>query len=461
MGIVEQLKQFLEPQSIAIIGASRSTGEGSYNVLENLLGYGYQGRVYPVNPNANEILGVKTYSRVGELPEKVDLAIVSLPRSLVPGVVKECVDEGISAMTIVTQGFGDADDDEGKRLQEEIDHLVEGSGVRVLGPNTFGTANAHIKFSSSFIKTKMAELPVGLICQTGAFFVGFGDLKLLGKGVDVGDACDVDAADALEYFEQDEETKVIALHVEGVRDGRRFLKAVSRVAEKKPVVGLKTGRSKSAARAVQSHTGSLAGRDEVWDTALRSSGVIRTTDIEDFCDAIMAFCVLPRMRGRRVGITTYTGGFGIMGVDACERCGLELAELSPATVEGLSALSPPWLAVGNPLDIWPGNMISGHPLSQMEEAAVKSLLADPKVDAVLCIFAAYKPALHFELRQIVEEAAESHPEKPVVFYIYGPFYEEVKKGLEATGRTRVFSSFDRAACALGHVASYSGFSQKR
>jgi len=454
MGIVEQVKQFLEPQSVAIVGASRRTGEGAYNVLENLLGYGYQGRIYPVNPNANEILGVKTYSKVGELPEKVDLAIISLPRSLVPGMVEECIEEGISAITIVTQGFRDADDDEGKQLQEQVDRLVEGSGVRVLGPNTFGTANVHINFSSSFIKTTMAKLPVGLICQTGAFFVGFGDLKLLGKGIDVGDACDVDVADALAYFERDEETKVIALHIEGVRDGRRFLKAVSRVAGKKPVVALKTGRSKSAARAVQSHTGSLAGRDEVWDTALRASGVIRATDIEDFCDAIMAFCMLPRMGGRRVGIATYTGGFGIMGVDACERCGLEMAELSPTTIGELSALSPPWLAVGNPVDIWPGNMISGHPLSQMEEAAVKSLLADQQVDAVLCIFAAYKPTLHLELCQIVEEAAESYPDKPVVFYVYGPFYEEVKKGLEATGRTLVFSSFDRAAGTLGHVASY-------
>jgi len=461
MGIVEQVKQFLEPQSVAIVGASRRTGEGAYNVLENLLGYGYQGRIYPVNPNANEILGVKTYSKVGELPEKVDLAIISLPRSLVPGMVKEGIEKGSSALTIVTQGFRDADDDEGKQLQEQVDRLVEGRGVRVLGPNTFGTANAHIKFSSSFIKTKMAKLPVGLICQTGAFFVGFGDLKLLGKGIDLGDACDVDVADALAYFERDEETKVIALHIEGVRDGRRFLKAVSRVAEKKPVVALKTGRSKWAAKAVQSHTGSLAGRDEVWDTALRSSGVIRTTDIEDFCDAIMAFCMLPRMRGRRVGIVTYTGGFGIMGVDACERCGLEMAELSPTTIGELSALSPPWLAVGNPVDIWPGNMISGHPLSQMEEAAVKSLLADQQVDAVLCIFAAYKPTLHLELCQIVEEAAESYPDKPVVFYVYGPFSEEVKKGREATGRTLVFSSSERAARAVGHVASYSRYRLRR
>ncbi|MCK4262553.1 MAG: CoA-binding protein [Dehalococcoidia bacterium] len=457
MDIVRQLKHFLEPGSVAIIGASRRTGEDAFNVLENLLSYGYKGRIYPVNPNASEILGIRTYTQVKELPEKVDLAVVSLPRSLVPEIVRQCVDAGIPAITIVTQGFADADDDEGERLQEEIDGLIEGNGTRVLGPNTFGTANAYINFSSSFIRMRMETLPVGLICQTGAFFVGFCDIRSVGKAIDLGNACDIDLADGLEYYGQDPETKVIALHIEGVRDGRRFLRAADRVSGTKPIIALKTGRSGRAAQAVRSHTGSLTGRDEVWDVALKRAGVIRVTNIEEFSDAIRAFLTLPLMSGKNVGIATYTGGFGIMGVDACEKSGLDLAELSPVTIEKLSALSPSWLAVGNPVDMWPGIMISGHSVFEMEKAAIQNLLSDQQVNAVLCIFAANKPALHVELCQLVEEAAREHPEKPLVFYIYGSFFSEVKNGLEATGKTLVFSSFDRAMRSLGHLGSYSQF----
>jgi len=455
MDVVQQLKQFMQPKSMAIIGASRRTGEEAFSILENLLSYDYQGRVYPVNPNASEILGVKTYPSIGKLPEKVDLVVITLPRSLVPGVVKECVDTHISAITIVTQGFTDAADEEGKRLQNEIDNLIKGNETRILGPNTFGTANAYIDFSSSFIQAKMEKIPVGLICQTGAFFEGFANVRLLGKGIDLGNACDIDLADALEYFEQDADIKVIALHIEGVRDGRRFLEAAKRAAAKKPVVALKTGRSGQAAQAAQSHTGSLAGKDEIWDSALKEAGVIRASDIVDFCDVIRAFYVLPSMPAEKIGIATYTGGYGIMAVDACERFGLELAQLSSATVNRLSALSPSWLAVGNPVDIWPAVMISKHPLSQMEQAAVKSLLGDEQVNAVLCIFNPITPALYIEMRQMVEEVTQDYPDKPVVFHIFGPLSHEAKIELEKTGKTLAFPSADRAVRVLSHLANYS------
>jgi len=460
MDVVEQLKQFMEPKSIAIIGASRRTGEEAFNILENLLSYGYKGRIYPVNPNASEILGVKTYPSVEELPEKVDLAVISLPRSLVPGIIKECVDKRISAITIVTQGFTDANDGEGKRLQKEIDNLIKGNETRILGPNTFGTANANINFSSSFIGAKMERIPVGLICQTGAFFEGFANLRVLGKGIDLGNACDIDFADGLEYFEQDTETKVIALHIEGIKDGRRFLTVAKRAAKKKPIIALKVGRGGQAARAAQSHTGSLTGRDEIWDTALKGAGVIRASDIEDFCDMIRAFCVLPLMPVTKIGIVTYTGGYGIMGADACEKFGLELAELSPTTVDRLSALSPPWLAVGNPVDIWPGTMISKHSLSQMEEAAVKNLLCDEQVSAVLCIFNLFKSALYIELCQLVEAVTRDYPDKSLIFHLFGPLGDEAKNELEKTGKTLVFPSCDRAIRALAHLADYSQFRTK-
>ena len=176
----------MEPQSVALIGVSRYTGEGAFNILENLLGYGYQGRIYPINPSVSEILGVKTYSSIAEIADNIDLAVIATPRALVPQLVKECADSNIKAIEIVAQGFLDASDEEGKQLQKEIDNIAKASQARILGPNTFGTANAFVNFSSTFIKIKMKKQPIGIICQTGAFFVGFSEMAFIGKGTRLG-----------------------------------------------------------------------------------------------------------------------------------------------------------------------------------------------------------------------------------------------------------------------------------
>jgi len=315
MNVVEQIKKFVEPKSVALFGVSRRTEEGTYNILKNLLSYDYQGRIYPVNPKATEILGVKTYPRIADINDKPDLAIINLPRPLVPGIVNECIERGVPSIIIVTQGFADADDEEGKQLQREIDELIKKSGVRILGPNSLGTANAFINFSSSFVKLTMSKTPIGIICQTGSFFT-LPELKLLGKAIDLGNACDVDLGDALEYFEQDDETRVVALHIEGTEDGARFLKIAKRLSPKKPVVALKTGRSEYAAQAAQSHTGSLVGKDEVWEAAFKQSGIIRVSDIEEFGDIARAFSVLPPMNGRKIGIISESGGVGIISIDS-------------------------------------------------------------------------------------------------------------------------------------------------
>jgi acyl-CoA synthetase (NDP forming) len=288
------MKNFVEPESVALIGVSRSAAPISglkLDILGHLLDYGYKGRIYPVNPHAGEILGIKAYHSIGEVAGAIDLAVINLPRSLVPGATRECVERGISAITIVTQGFADANDAEGQQLQTEIDEIIKGK-ARVLGPNTFGTANAFINFSSSFVKMTMKLVPIGLICQSGVFMLGYTDLALVGKGIDLGNGCDVDFADALGYFEQDNDVRVVAPHIEGMRDTGRFLRVANRVAHKKPMVALKTGRSGLAAEAAQSHTGSLVGKDEVWEVALKQSGITRVTNIDELGDMVKVFCTL-------------------------------------------------------------------------------------------------------------------------------------------------------------------------
>ena len=455
MNVIEQMKRFVEPQSVAIFGVSRRPNAN--HILQNLLNYGYQGRIYPINPNATEILGVKTYSRIADITDKIELAIINLPRSLVPGIIRECVDHGIQSIIIETQGFADAIDEKGKQLQGEIDKIIKERSVRILGPNSLGTANAFINFSSAFSKLNMVRIPVGIICQTGTFFHRFSQLVLVGKGIDLGNACDVDFADALEYFEQDNETKIVALHIEGVRDARRFMTIASRLARRKPVLALKTGRSEQAAEAVQSHTGSLVGKDEVWEAALRQLGIIRVNDIDELGDLTRSFILLPPMNGRRLGIVSISGGLGIMSIDACHRFNMEVARLSPATMKRISDLSPRWQAVDNPVDIWPAHMVLKQSLTKVLTETIDAMFGDSEVDAVLLIWNLWHQQTYTQVCQLLPKLAEAHPDKPLVCCFFGANAEEAKNRLEASGRIMVFHTPDKAIRALSHLARYSAF----
>ncbi len=451
------MRNFVEPESVALIGVSRSPEPISgltLDILGNLLDYGYKGRIYPVNPRATEIQGIRTYPTIGQVPENVDLAVINLPRSLVPGATGECVERGISAITIVTQGFADANDAEGKRLQKEVDDIVR-SKARVLGPNTFGTANAFINFSSAFVKMKMRLVPVGLICQSGVFMLGYPGLTLVGKGIDLGNGCDVDFADGLEYFEQDNDVRVVALHIEGMRDAQRFLTVANRVARKKPIVALKTGRSGLAAEAAQSHTGSLVGKDEVWEVALKQSGITRVTNIDELGDMVKVFCTLPLLKGTKVGVVTHTGAYGVISIDACQRSGLAIIKPSPTAMNRFSAMSPPWLEVSNPVDTWPAIMVSKQPPAAAMAEATRAVIDD--VDAVLYVWLATCEQWCHEHSQLMMELASSHPEKAFVSHPYGHLADQAAQELEETGRTMAFSSPDRAARALSYLADYSHF----
>ena len=458
MDTVAQMRKFVEPASVALIGVSRSSEPMSglkFDILRNLLDYGYQGRIYPVNPHANEILGIQAYPSIGEVAEDIDLAVINLPRSLVPGAIKDCGRKGISSVVIVTQGFADADDEEGRQLQREIDRLVKEDKVRILGPNSLGTANAFINFSSSFVKIEMKRVPIGVICQTGVFMIGYPTLTLAGKSIDLGNGCDIDFADGLEYFEQDKDVKVIALHIEGVRDARRFLSVANRVAHKKPIVALKTGRSGLAAKAAQSHTGSLVGKDEIWEVALKQSGIIRVEDVDELSDMVKVFSILPLMKGRKLGVVTHSGAFGVMSIDACQTFGLELARLSPAAMKQISAISPSWLAIGNPVDTWPAIMIERHSPTEAIAEGICALIND--VDAVLFMLNAACQQWRDEHCQLMTELANSYPDKPLVSHSWGPMADEIAEKVEKAGKTITLSSPDRAIRALSHLADYSHF----
>jgi acyl-CoA synthetase (NDP forming) len=451
---IKVMKQFMEPKSVALIGVSRYTGEGAFNILENLLGYGYQGRIYPINPSVSEILGMKTYLNIAEIADNIDLAVIATPRDLVPQLVKECADRNIKAIEIVAQGFLDAIDEEGKLLQKEIDNIARARQVRILGPNTFGTANAFINFSSTFIKIKMKKQPISIICQTGAFFIGFSEMAFIGKGLDLANACDVSFSDGLEYFGDDPETKVIALHIEGIHDPKTFVSISRDIVQKKPVVALKTGHSEQAARAAQSHTGSLTGREEVWQAALKQTGIIQVNDLDELFDLVRTFSILPLMKKPKIGVITISGALGVMAIDASENFDIEIDTLSPKTRNLLNAMAPSWLKVSNPLDIWP-IMITAEPITKLLIDGLETLLADSELGAVLFIGAAFDEKWATSLCQIASEVAAAHPDKPLVCSIYGPSGRQAIQEMQDVGKVIGFHTPARAINALARLNEYS------
>jgi acyl-CoA synthetase (NDP forming) len=454
MQALKIMKQFMEPQSVALVGVSRYTGEEAFNILENLLSYGYRGKIYPINPSVSEILGVKTYSSVAEVADDIDLAVIATPRALVPQLVKECADSNIKAIEIVAQGFLDASDEEGKQLQKEVDNIAKASQARILGPNTFGTANAFVNFSSTFIKIKMKKRPIGIICQTGAFFVGFSEMAFIGKGIDLANGCDISFPEGLEYFENDSETKVVALHIEGMQDTKAFVDMSRDIARKKPILALKTGQSQQAAKAVQSHTGSVTGRKEVWQAAFKQAGVIQASDLEELIDLVRTFSVLPLMKKSKIGIATISGALGVMAIDASQNFDIGIDALSPKTQKLLSMMAPSWLKVSNPVDIWP-IMIESQPVVKPLIDGLEALLADQNLGAVLFIGAAFDEKWGTGLCQLLSELAIAHQDKPLICSIYGPSAGQAIKEMQDAGKVVGFPTPERAIKALARLNEYS------
>ena len=458
MDVVAQLKPFFEPKSVAVVGANPNSGELAFNLVENLAQNGYRGRVYPVNPNYTEILGQKCYRNLEEIPGDVDLAVILTSRNVVPNIVKQCGEVGIKAAIVVGQGFAEAEDEEGKRLQQRVAEAARKGGVRVLGPNTFGSANAYINFSTAFHKQMdMKKWPVGVISQSGLFFGTIGRLRLIGKGIDVGNTCDVDFADALEYFEHDHEIKVVVLHIEGINNGKRFKEVAQRVARKKPVLAMKTGKSERAAHAAQSHTASLIGDDAVWDAVFKQCGIIRARSLDELGDLVRAFLYLPLMRGRGIGIATGSGGIGIMSMDACAEHNLEVAELSPWTKRRLKAMSPSWHMIGNPLDTWPIVMLAPRPLAETFKALVTEVLRDSHVNGLLFFGGAWFEHLTPPITQVITELADAFPAKPLAFcfcegWLYDIRARDLSEKLEQIGKGAIFSNPDDAVRALARLA---------
>lgn len=298
---------------------------------------------------------------------------------------------------------------------------------------------------------------ISFVMQSGTFSQGISHSTLVWKGFDLGNTCDVDFADVLEYLEDDPDTKLIALHIEGIENGSRFLKVARRVARKKPILALKTGISERGARAAASHTGSMVGRDEVYEAAFKQADIIRVRDVDELEDVMKALLYLPPMRGRRVAMATVTGAAGVIASDACESSGLEMATLSERVKRKFAELSPDWLFVGNPMDILPACFLHGY--QETYRTCIKILLEDENVDCVICFVHAIEPGKGEVLDEsnIIKELATDY-DKPIIPWVYwGLYTQEQKAKLERTKRIVVYPTIERAIRALAAQRKYLEF----
>ncbi|MFA0740421.1 MAG: hypothetical protein DFNUSKGM_000527 [Candidatus Fervidibacter sacchari] len=386
---LHDLRPILEPQSVAVIGASRQPGTVGYAVLSNLLMGQYTGIVYPVNPKAKAICGVRTYPSVLEIPDPVDLAVIIVRAPLVPQVLEECGQKGVKGAIVISAGFKETGP-EGAKLEAQVREIAHHYGIALVGPNCLGVINTdpNYRLNASFAKEMPLPGNIAFISQSGALCTAVLDYAKgqgigFSKVISLGNKADVNENDFLAYLWQDPHTQVILLYVEELTEGRRFLQLAREITGegdgRKPILALKAGRTPAGARAVASHTGSLAGSDEVYEALFAQAGVLRADTVEDLFEYAIAFANQPLPNGRRTVIITNAGGPGIMATDACVRYGLELAQLNEKTLEQLRQKLPPHASLLNPIDL------IGDAQHDRYEAALDAVLDDPNVDAVIVL----------------------------------------------------------------------------
>jgi acetyltransferase len=437
------LNYFLEPESVALIGISRRTGRGTFNIMESLMNYGYKGIVYPINPNAKEILGVRCLPGVESLPMGVDLAVIITPRDLVPEIVRGCAKKGVKGIIIVTEGFNEADE-RGKSLQKEVDEIVKKSNTRILGPNSIGVVNAFKSFSSSFLPLSKTPVPVALVSQSGGFFEGFPNCPF-GKGIDLGNTSDIDFSDAISYLKDDDDTRVIVLYTEEILGAKEFVNIARQVAREKPILVIRGGRSVSGKKAAASHTGSMGGKEALYAAMFRKAGVYQVDAIMDVGDFVKAFLHLPPFTGNRVGIITPTGGGGIISLDAIEHFGFLPSTPSREMADDLEPIFQPWITVRNPVDILSSAMT--HGFKNVYQKVLEAFFRDNGTDIIFAVCGVYT-------LKTIKSLVTEYPHKPLVSWVVGADQSDIAEKAETADFQPYYLSPDRAMRALKGVRQY-------
>ncbi|MEW6336948.1 MAG: acetate--CoA ligase family protein [Acidobacteriota bacterium] len=448
------LDRILAPRSLAVVGVSSRAESLSGRLLANLFNAGFTGPVYPVNPRAGAVRGLRCYPSVAAIPESVDLALLMVPRDAVLETVEDCLGAGARGLVVITAGFREGGD-AGAEAERSVLQRVRAAGVRTIGPNCMGLINTDstVRLDATFSPVAALAGNVAFGSHSGALGVALLELaREAGLGfsqfVSLGNSADVNVCDLLEAWEHDEATRVVMLYLEAIEEPRRFLEVAGRVARVKPVVVLKAGRSAAGQRAASSHTGALAAADTGIDAILRQAGVIRAATLEELFDTARSLAAVPPPKGRRVAIVTNAGGPAIAASDALESSGLELAALSPQTRASLRGFLPPEAAVGNPVDMLPSAT------SENYRDAVSFVAADAGVDALLTIMVTPIMVGPLDIAGGIAPAARSCGKPVLSVFMTDPRFHEAARGI--AGLPPTFRFPEAAARALAAVALRGG-----
>lgn len=485
---MNHMDYLFNPETVAVVGASNALDKWGAGIFSRVLNSPSVKRVYPVNNHAAEVQGVKTYPTVRDLPEPVDFVAIVIPYPDVPSVMRDCAARGVKAALIITAGLGETGA-EGAAMEKEILQVANQAGIRLVGPNCMGHFNTSNGFSTLRMGIPIDKGEVGVISQSGGFAMhilqcGIESGAGFSKFVSVGNEVDLHFEDFLEYLAQDDDTRVITGYIEGLRKGRDFVRLASETTKKKPIVVVKVGRTGAGAKAAKSHTSAVAGSDLTYDAMFRQTGVIRVDEVEEIFDVASALLRQPLPRGNRVAILTGGGGFGCVTSDACERLGLDVAPLSPHTIERLNAVLPARWPHANPVDTVAAGWVT-YP-------CVWPLLEDENLDALLIIGGVgqmrmmmraatmmLSPALREQAKQIIESQQEfmkaqekdelenldrlfeymDKYQKPVIIFGRTPMGMDnspVFKKLR-DNRVSLYPSPERAAKVLAHLVQYSRY----
>lgn len=442
---------FFYPSSAAVFGSFKQ-GAIAYEILRNIVEGGFKGEVIPVNPKGGEVEVAGRKLKIAEKLEKgVDVAIIAIPAKLVPSLIEE-IEEKVKGAVVISAGFSEIGNAE---LERELVEKAREKGVRIIGPNCAGIFGVHAEFFGSF-EVRVKKGGLALISQSGAFggaALAMGNEEGIGFSafVSYGNAADLTESDFLRYFADDENTKVIALYIEGVKDGKKFVEALKYATSKKPVIILKAGKSKSGSKAAQSHTGSLAGSYEIYKGVFMQFGAIEVEEMEELFDAAKIFEIY-ESGGKRIAIITNSGGPGVLATDKAEKLGLEIAKLEEETIEELKKFLPPQCSTKNPVDL-----IADADYERYKKA-IEVVCKDKNVDSLLVICV---PPIFMPSEEIAKAIIDAKCNKPIVVnFMAGELVKEGVKLLNAHG-FKNFSTPERAAKALYWLSLRRAFKEQR
>jgi len=455
---MNNLHRIFEPKSIAIIGATTKTDKVGYVILRNLIDGAYQGKVYPINPKYEEILGLKCYKSVLDVKGKIDCAIIAIPAVAVPQVIKECGEKKVGGAVVLSGGFEEVGRFD---LAEQIKEYSKKYNMPIVGPNCLGVYNPYTRVDSIFFPMYKLGRPkpggISFITQSGAIGSVMLDLAAsynigVSKFVSYGNASVLDESDLLEFFGKDKKTRTILLYLEGVKDGRRLFKTLQRINRKKPVVVLKAGKGERGRAAALSHTGNLAGSYFSYKAAFRQAKVVEAQDIEEVFNLMRIFSQ-PIAKGKRTAIITNGGGLGVLTTDAIEKEGLELVDFDKEMEERLKSIIPTYTNPKNPLDL------AADASVEMYEKTIQLYLEKESIDLIVVAVLFQTPTLDERLVNAITQAVEKKQKPIIVITIGGNYTENYRKIMESKGIV-TFSSPSEGIKTLRKFVEYSNYINK-